>query len=579
MNRYLTIAAAAWAVACSPVVDGGFGDTGATLRGRIVRADGQGVAGMRVHVRGPEGRELLATSDGQGAFSVSDPPVGAVRLVGHDGRGGGLLVDAALIDGGDNDVGELRLRPLAELPSMVTVSGLGLEERVTNLTGDCRFPIFSADHLRAYCLRTLGDSALAHLVEIDVATGAERVLGGDDDPLRVDAVCSAQPLRLEDQRVLMGAFADQTVAVTLSGAYERSRRRNDPGLCESSLDAVADQSFLHWLDYGSDIDLDADRLDSSVMSSSPSTIDVPNSQDRYANLHELVAVSPTHLAMRLNIHDPAVGPTDATLYDIHVFDLVARTVSVVHADHAVGAAAFVNGELRVLGPTGIVAYDAQGVERSILAVDLGLEPVAFYAAERGSAQGVAVIRQDLPFGGRAWRVDFVAGTLTPFPELLHVDGGEAGHDIMFPYDHRAYRGWRALSGGDIAITTFITDTTTGAPGRSALMEYHLDGDGTGIIRMYEGARDDGQSGPLSRVMSPDGARTALLVVDPATGFRQVHEGVASSPVPEQRTFIAGSHTALDYAADGSAIHFFAYDPLSGYIQLFRLSTAETAPPP
>lgn len=576
MNRYVIITAAVWAAACSPV-DGGFGDSGATLRGRVVRAGGDGVEGIRLHVRAADGREQVVTSGPTGAFVLADAPVGSVRLVGHDGRGSGLLVDAALIDGGENDLGELELRPLAELPSMVTSSGLGLEERVTSLTGDCLYPIFSADHLRAYCLRTVGDSLLAYMVEIDVTTGAERVLPSFR-PVRRDSVCSRAPLRLEDDRVLMGNFADKTFAAPLGSDGRPSERFARQGGCEPSLDAVADQDFLHWLTFIGGVSIESERLQSTNFTvPRPQPIIVPNSRDRQANSHQVIAVSPTRAAIRLNLHDPATGPTDETRHAIHIFDLTARTVTVAHPAYPVTTGAFVNGELRVLAPTGIKAFDAGGVERSVLSMDLGrADGHALWAGERGATVGVAVLRgvNDL-LPPRAWRVDFAAGTMVPYPNSFPAP--EPARELaLTTYD---YRGWRKLANGDITITSVFVASSTPAPSIATLAEYQLRPDGTGMGRLYIDIRDDLESGPISRVVSPDGSRTALLTVDPSTGFRQVSEGPVSDDLPPQRTFIAGSHTALDYSADGRAIHFFAFDPLSGYIQLFRMSTTELAPPP
>lgn len=575
MNRYVIITAAVWAAACSPV-DGGFGDRGATLRGRVVRAGGDGLEGMRVHVRGTDGREQVATSGPNGAFVLADAPVGSVRLVGHDGRGSGLLVDAALIDGGENDLGELRLRPLSELPSMVTVSGLGLEERVTSLSGDCLYPIFSADHLRAYCLRTIGDSALAYIVELDVTSGAERVLGADE-PILVDSVCSRAPLRLEDERVVVGALADQTVAFSLADEYRRHGRLSENGACESGLDAIADQDFLHWMKFFDRVTVSAVSLSTTTTSPKPSPIVVPNSGDRDANPHQVVAVSPTHAAIRLNLHDPMTGPTDETRNAIHIFDLVARTVTVAHPAYATTAGAFVNGELRVLAPSGIAAFDVQGAERSVLSMNLGHpDGLVLWAGDRGATAGIAVLTEiDGVYSPRPWRVDFAAGTLTPYPQWVPAPvPAETLEFVGF-----GYRGWRKGANGDITLTAVYVASTTNTPGLATLAEYQLRPDGTGSARLFRDVRDDLESGPISRVVSPDGSRTALLTVDPSTGFRQVSEGPVSADLPPQRTFIAGSHTALDYSADGSAVHFFAFDPLSGYIQLFRMSTTELAPPP
>lgn len=579
MNRPVLVLSALTGLtlaACSPVA-GGFGESATTLRGRVVRADGQAAVGMKLHVRVAGGPTEVATTAADGSFLLAEPPLGEVVLLGHDGRGAGLLRDAALIDGGDNDLGELRLQPLADLPAMVTQTGLGLEERITTLTGDCLYPVFSPDHLFAYCLRTVGDSALVEVVEVDVTTGAARKLG-DQMPFTYQPRCPGSPLRVEGQGLLVGSF-DHTyaypLAATGSGMPIRYLDGSDDS-CDDGLDAIQQGPFVNWMRYRGDLQLSADRIDTTSASASLAAIAVASEASglEVGRRRRVIATSPTHLAMRLNLRDPAVGASTTTANAIHIFDLVARTVVVAQASAPVERGAFVNGELRAMGPTGMLGFDAQGVERMI--APLETESVVMYAAERGDTRALAVLNAP-GHEPRAWQIDFAQGTLVPYPEL--IDHGFSGLAYRVPADRSVYRGWRFQSDGTVTVAVAPAATSSTSAEATDLVEYVFRPDATVDTRLFSGMRDDGESGPVSRLQSPDASRTALLMVDPSTGFRQVHEGPSSAVVPAQRTFIAGSHTALDYSADGTALHFFALDPLSGYIQLFRLSAEEPAPSP
>lgn len=560
MRRHPLIITLASAVACSPV-DGGFGETGATLRGRVVRADGTAAGALKIHVRGADGRTAIATADDGGRFALADPPLGSVRLLGHDGRGEGLRQEASLTDGGENDLGDIIMRPLAELPAMVTEPGLGLEERVTELSGNCLHAVFSSDHQRAYCLRTRGDSTVVDVVEIEIATGAVRVIESNDAP---DGFDCPHSLRLLDDTVLLRVLRARNVVYGLGPNGLRASRSILDESCYPALDAVVDGQFVHWLDF-QDAGLVTVPVDGGPVPNPPAAIRVPRAPDDTARVRDPLATSATRIAARLGVVDPGVVLGEDQPASIQIFDLVGRTVTVAYPstpDYAISFGAFVGDELRGIARAGIVGFDAQGQQRLIAAGPSWVNFDEFVLQSSGST-GVFMVSSE--FGERAaYRFDLVAGTITA------PDYGQAGPP---PSWTDQWRGSRIHANGDLA--TVYANTSSGSP--SFLAETFFHPDGTADHHTFE-TRDDEESGPISRVITADGARTALLLVDPATGFRQVHEGPYEVE-PAQRTFIAGSHTVLDYSADGSALHFFGLDPLSGYIQLFRLTTTEAPPAP
>lgn len=565
MRRYPLIITLASAVACSPV-DGGFGETGATLRGRIVRADGTAAGAMKVHVRGADGRSAIAAADQDGRFALTNPPLGRVRLLGHDGRGRGLRLDASLIDGGENDLGDVVLRPLAELPAMVTESGLGLEERVTELDGNCLYPVFSSDHLRAYCMKTRGDDIRGQLVEIEIATGAVRII--DDTLFRAEQTCDEPPLRLIDDAVLVLVGEAVTYAFGLGPQGRVERRPHGRMRCVSTDDISVDGPFLTWMDYEdyehepslATVVIDGDPFHMAR----PADIVVPGGPGLVVHRSNVLATSPTRLAVRLSAWVETSTPTPSEVHAVHVFDLVNRTVSVVNPSeglYTLRSGAFVGDQLRLFTSDGIVGFDAQGAEQLVIQLPHWRE--RFFVRQPGATTGVLAVDTD-ERPGVQYRVDLAAGTATEY-DYAEVQASQ------FPY--AAVRGTRAHANGDLAVVHLV-QTSTWTQAYLVETTYHPD---STVERYTFETRDDESSGPISRVTLPDGSRTALLLAD-ASGFRQVHEGLFES-APAQRTFIAGSHIALDYAADGSALHFFGLDPLSGYIQLFRLSTAEAAPAP
>lgn len=68
---------------------------------------------------------------------------------------------------------------------------------------------------------------------------------------------------------------------------------------------------------------------------------------------------------------------------------------------------------------------------------------------------------------------------------------------------------------------------------------------------------------------------AFVVRDTSTGFFQVY---LHDTALKQRTFLTADHKHVQFSADGKNLFYFTRDPISGYIQLFRLDLTTPVQP-
>ena len=102
-----------------------------------------------------------------GAFEIADAPSGRVTVAFSDGAGRGALLDVVVQPRGVNDLGSVPLVPLAELPELLALRGVGFEERLTTGAGDLSSLVMTSDFKTAYGLRA------DRVVQIDLGTGSE----------------------------------------------------------------------------------------------------------------------------------------------------------------------------------------------------------------------------------------------------------------------------------------------------------------------------------------------------------------------------------------------------------------------
>jgi hypothetical protein len=82
----------------------------------------------------------------------------------------------------------------------------------------------------------------------------------------------------------------------------------------------------------------------------------------------------------------------------------------------------------------------------------------------------------------------------------------------------------------------------------------------------------GQTDDLPTLMpSPDGQSEWVLLRDGA-GFFQLYQGAAGAQPSTltQTTFLTAQHASPHFSPDGQSLLYFTRDPISGYVQLFRI---------
>jgi hypothetical protein len=73
------------------------------------------------------------------------------------------------------------------------------------------------------------------------------------------------------------------------------------------------------------------------------------------------------------------------------------------------------------------------------------------------------------------------------------------------------------------------------------------------------------------LVTPDGSHDAVALPDPQTMFSQYYIGDAAHDVPmAPATFLPADHGVGHFSADGKSLFYLVHDPISGFVQLFRV---------
>jgi hypothetical protein len=93
---------------------------------------------------------------------------------------------------------------------------------------------------------------------------------------------------------------------------------------------------------------------------------------------------------------------------------------------------------------------------------------------------------------------------------------------------------------------------------------------SGILRTIPLAQTDATPDVFR---SPDGSKDVVLVRDTVTGFLQAWIGPKGSDFPAMTaaTWLTAQHSSPAFSADGLWLNYFTRDPVSGYVQLFRVA--------
>lgn len=157
--------------------------TPTTVRIRLVDVASP-VAGLPVTVLDPSSTVLArGVTDTNGVAELPISMAGHGWLVANDGRGRGTLVRVTTQPGGVNDLGERPLRELTEFPEIVSLRGVGFEERLTSDTTRTVSTFVLADEGRVAVglLTPIVFGTTARIVAVELATGTTRVLGEHAD--------------------------------------------------------------------------------------------------------------------------------------------------------------------------------------------------------------------------------------------------------------------------------------------------------------------------------------------------------------------------------------------------------------
>lgn len=94
----------------------------------------------------------------------------------NDRNGRGVLQDITMYAAGVNDLGNLTAKALEANPQILTLSGVGYEERRSQQQGDYLFPVYNQDATTVWAARKKAGQSTYEIVRLDVATGTESVI-------------------------------------------------------------------------------------------------------------------------------------------------------------------------------------------------------------------------------------------------------------------------------------------------------------------------------------------------------------------------------------------------------------------
>lgn len=585
--------------ACNPI-DGSFPNRGpgtpattAEVRGRLLLPSGTAAAAARVLLYKDQAVVAEAATAADGTFSFPSAPLGVAQLIADDRAGLALVRGVAVEAFGINDSGDLVLAPQAQFPQLLLLSGLGFEERLSQIDGGCAEVVFNDAMTLAYCLGPQGETPMSDLVELDLRTGALRSLLTDLFPDAVDPLRTPRD-RLEQGRRPSGALRlldDGTLLIrTQRVGRDRDIVRLDPvlGLRHSvaaleapqgdyfaprpavarpSLDAFvshngalfhverewtgADRPEINWL--------------FSVGLLGPVRL-VPFNTDPGPELVQKVSFLGDRAVFQALWSD--VRPELAYHREAYTLELSTGTTTTatffqkpegiqqidwdsavaLDPDRAVAVGITAEGRFHLLlidGSDGLVRdvaeFESELVASNLESPTLLLSPDYTEVSVIGYSNFSSFSRIDLA-SGQVRVVPVERGRIQGLLEIGYV----GAHALR----------WFDQLESEEPVLALIEDTPVGQLQR----------------RVF--AADLGFLPKVDHTRSPAGDREALLIIDPATAKRELLEGPAGAPIETfaRRAYITSNRESPRYSPDGSWLYFTAVDPLSSQVQIFRTPT-------
>ena len=524
------------------VVLQGHGEVHGTVFG-IDGGERRPVAGATVFLLASSGSRLSTTTASDGGFELLDVPAGPARLVVNDAGRRGSLRELDVYASGDNDAGELYIQPIEQDAALLDIPDVGFEERVTRTAANAENPVAREDGTSVYLHRRVVDDYgyLQHqLREIRVPSGEEVVLWPGNirpgpgklldgrfvafgscvwDTQRQNASC----LNVSEE-LLQFAWKDAVYGVGKSWSWAG----------QLTYYAVLVRHFAR----GGMTDLGRyDSFIAPLFSFSAGTLTA-----MLNGVGELGA-SLAHWDLETGEASPPIA-VKHTSYPYYALVADGRDRAYYLADFVLGEVDFSTGTSRVLYENTIYDIWPAGPRRLILSGYLYYPGTSLW-----------LMNTDEPLH---WPVPPSAFTMLPREPNMTI----GGHDVALCMERVAGDcSAHYLESGVIRIATHNPWT------ENFVVDVDVDGN---VLRKRVLALDDPGSVILER---PGGGQEAIARRDGPTGFIQLWvadlDG-SDEPLYRQVTFLPADHGTPFYSPDGDWLYSFVRDPLSGYVQLFRV---------
>ncbi|MBN2497194.1 MAG: hypothetical protein JXR96_21555 [Deltaproteobacteria bacterium] len=564
------------------------------LIGQALTPDGEPVDGIWAYlVRDGQAVDRVRTN-ARGEFEMELDALGPVDVVLNDAAGRGSLKQMALYEG-DNDAGRLFLQPLESLAPVVDMRGVGFEERITTERGDYLHPQYNSDRSAVYAARRLGGEANYEVVRIDLPSGAETVLRSDEDlywngpsfTLIEDRVLYYQSYRpvpdepdtIAQSHVLVDTSSGAELysapwwqvidlpwvhgdAIYFFEAFERTK---------------AYDTIFGWAYYYNVRPVRQDLVTGDRTAGRT----IPTNWISYFSLlvhsGSTAAFSPRH---DCDPEDPQCDwDPPSAVYSTDFETLTTRYVTNLGQVASWTTDESWNGDALYFISADAYSYVSQTIERldvasgdieTVAQLDCGSTGCPGWTALDVSPDGGELLaflyRYEDSQRSEALgfhRIDTGSGLVTQIPSAHTADGrafvlcqGE------YPNCDAAY----AADGSTVVLTEVLE-----IEGERFGARVEIPAPGPALARIY--AVGEGDYYVPAVYSSPDSSREALRLRDLDSGFFQLLVGEAgeSSEAMLRQTHITADHSTVSYSADGAFLYYFTRDPISGYVQLFRVS--------
>lgn len=594
------------------------------LSGRVLDVDGAPAGGVTVYIAVSGTGAAVATSNSDGTFRADTAPTGRVQLVLNDHRGNGLLRELVLFPEGQNDVGDLFMGRLENWPALVELRGIDYEERLTDSATDLLFGVVAPDGQRLYAARPLGGSVLFDVVELDLASGEEKVLQSNvpldlgrkqgEDFIYSGWVSSSpreaplqllggKALRVLITRTLVGGNGDlyfdrrtgERIAFNLVGRYDLAVWAvGDTIYCLRAATAPGGTPEDPYVDlYLLSRTMDAPLVANNTGGGRPMRL----KDLQFVHQGPQVWMTSTRCVSTLSaqvLQQLGCSPEEL---DVETQGSASWGKSVYFMSMATPGAAIERlasvPQLRGLGPVQGEPASALLLERELPARSLfGFEVAALDLTTRAIARVTAahgLWNSEAPDALWTLNRDPAPGSTALVLQRVRYPSGEAVGGLPLEVGERRFCQIRSLqvapgttvysppgcrlaplpSGGARLSESF---GLAQAPRDAAIAD--LAADGTALrTRLFSLDAEDAEP---ALELSADGTLEALVARERPAGFRQLWVGEPRGAAPlRQLTFLRADHTGLRLSPDGAWLYSFAQDPVSGRVQLFRIAS----PPP